>query len=129
MCDAHDGTVRIYSVTTVIVTRQEAERKPVRIPHAPSYPYVRAYRYCMRDTGNMRDAQRIRKMEMLLDHFGLGCMGAIVIYPTRATGVFPAPPPPGAACSPRPLIVEILCAKRLSGERLSVERLSARRLP
>jgi hypothetical protein len=77
----------------------------------------------------MRVVLMMRKMEMLLDHFGLGCMGAIVIYPTRATGVFPAPPLPGAACSPRPLIVEILCAKRLSGERLSVECLSGEGLP
>lgn len=81
-------------MTTVIVTRQEPERKPVRIPHAPSYPYVRAYRYCMRDTRNMRDAQTIRKVEMLQRENGWGCVVAIVIYPTRATGVFPGPPYP-----------------------------------
>lgn len=40
----------------------------------------------------MRVVQMMRKVEMLLHHFGLGCMGAIVIYPTRATGVFPRPP-------------------------------------
>lgn len=59
-----------------------------------SYPYVRAYRYCMRDTRNMRVVQMMRKVEMLLHHFGLGCVVAIVIYPTRATGVFPGPPYP-----------------------------------
>ena len=42
----------------------------------------------------MRMVQMMRKVEMLLHHFGLGCMGAIVIYPTRATGVFPRPPYP-----------------------------------
>ena len=45
----------------------------------------------------MRVVQMMRKMEMLLHHFGLGCMGAIVIHPTRATGVFPRPPGGGLA--------------------------------
>ena len=44
----------------------------------------------------MRVVQMMRKVEMLLHHFGLGCMGAIVIYPTRATGVFPRPPGGGS---------------------------------
>jgi hypothetical protein len=42
----------------------------------------------------MRVMLMMRKVEMLLDHFGLGCMGAIVIYIPRATGVFPGPPYP-----------------------------------
>ena len=42
----------------------------------------------------MRVMLMMRKVEMLPDHFGLGCMGAIVIYPPRATGVFPGPPYP-----------------------------------
>lgn len=40
----------------------------------------------------MRDAWMMRKMEMLLGENGRGCVVAIVIYPTRATGVFPRPP-------------------------------------
>jgi len=42
----------------------------------------------------MRVMLMMRKVEMLLHHFGLGCMGAIVIHPTRVTGVFPRPPYP-----------------------------------
>jgi hypothetical protein len=42
----------------------------------------------------MRVVPMMRKVEMLLDHFGLGCVVAIVIYIPRATGVFPAPPHP-----------------------------------
>ena len=69
----------------------------------------------------MRVVLMMRKMEMLLDHFGLGCMGAIVIYPPRATGVFPRPP------WPVPHVRRVLSVLRffaLSVSALSVSELS-----
>ena len=45
----------------------------------------------------MRDALIMRKVEMLQRENGRGCVVAIVIYPTRATGVFPRPPVGGLA--------------------------------